>query len=101
MNKASATTPLAKTVRRATLGDIARRSGVHASTASAVLAGKTKERRISEEVAARVRQAAAEMDYAPNLLVHSIQRGRTHVLSFFNGYRNRDRRDFYMDALST
>jgi DNA-binding LacI/PurR family transcriptional regulator len=84
-----------------TLGDIARRSGVHPSTVSAVLAGKSKERRISPDVAARVEAAAAEMDYAPNLVAHSLQRGRTHVLSFFNGYRSRDRRDFYMDALNT
>ena len=90
---------LSKTSRRVTMSDIARKSGVHASTVSAVLAGKTKERRISEDVAARVLAAAAEMDFAPNLTAHSLQRGHTHVLSFFNGFRNRDWRDSYMDGL--
>lgn len=88
-----------KTSRRVTLGDIAQRSGVHASTVSAVMAGKAKERRISEDVAARVRAAAAEMDFAPSLTAHSLQQGHTHVLSFFNGSRNRDWRDAYMDGL--
>lgn len=89
-----------KTERRVTLSDIARRSGVHSSTVSAVLAGKIKERRISEDVASRVLAIAAEMDFAPNLMAHSLQRGRTHVLSFFDGFRNREWRDFYMDALT-
>lgn len=88
-----------KTSRRVTLGDIARRSGVHASTVSAVLAGKAKERRISEDVAVRVRAVAAEMDFAPSLTAHSLQQGHTHVLSFFNGFRNREWRDAYMDGL--
>jgi LacI family transcriptional regulator len=79
--------------------DIARRSGVHASTVSAVLADKAKERRISEDVVARVRAVAAEMDFAPSLTAHSLQQGHTHVLSFFNGFRNRDWRDAYMDGL--
>jgi len=81
------------------MSDIARKSGVHASTVSAVLAGKTKERRISKDVATRVLAAAAEMDFAPNLTAHSLQQGHTHVLSFFNGFRNRDWRDAYMDGL--
>ena len=92
--------PASRAERRVTLSDIARRSGVHASTVSAVLAGKTKERRISDEVAARVLAIAAEMDFAPNLMAHSLQRGHTQVLSFFNGFRNREWRDAYMDALT-
>ena len=86
--------------RRATLGDIARRAGVTAGTVSGVLKGKAKERRISDDVVERVRQAAAEIDYAPNLLVHSLRHGRTHIMSFFNGFRMRDKGDLYMDGLS-
>lgn len=101
MDKPSDNTRGSDAVRRATLGDIALECGVSVGTASAVLSGKTKERRISDDLAARIRQVAAEMDYAPNLLVRSIQRGRTHMLSFFNGFRSRERRDAYMDALTT
>ena len=87
--------------RRVTLSDIARQAGVSVSTASLVLADKAQERRISQEATLRVRQAAVRLDYSPNLLVRSLQRGRTHVLSFFNGFRSRSPNDLYMDRLST
>jgi DNA-binding LacI/PurR family transcriptional regulator len=86
---------------RVTLGDVAIRAGVSVSTASLVLADKAKERRISADVHQRVLLAAAELDYCPNLLVRSMQRGRTHVLSFFNSFRDRRANDLYMDHLST
>src|SRR5581483_10426873 len=86
---------------RPTLGDIARRAGVSVTTASLVLGDKAAKHRIAEETYQRVKQAAAELDYAPNLLVHSLQRGSTHILSFFNGYRHRGAQDLYMDTLST
>jgi len=89
-----------KPSQRVTISDVALRCGVHASTVSAVLAGKAKERRISEDVAARIRGISAEMDFAPNLTAHSLQQGRTHILSFFNGFRNREWRDAYMDGLT-
>jgi len=90
-----------KPARRVTLHDIAHQAGVTVGTVSGVLRGKTKERRISDEVAERVWKAAADMDYTPNLLVRSLQRGHTHILSFFNGFRSRDKRDAYMDTLTT
>lgn len=86
---------------RSTLNDIAKQAGVSVSTASAVLADKAKERRISEDVVQRVREFAAQMDYAPNLLVRSLQHGTTHVLSFFNGFRARNENDLYMERLMT
>ena len=90
-----------KTNRKATLHDIARNAGVTVGTVSGVLRGKAKERRISEEVAEKIWRVASEMDYAPNLLIRSLHRGHTNILAFLNGFRNRDRRDFYMDALTT
>lgn len=95
MNKTAAATG------RATLKDIARIAGVSVSTVSIVLTGKSVERRISAEVAQRVREVAAQQDYSPNLLMNSLRRGRTHVLSFYNGFGHRDRDDLYMDRLST
>lgn len=87
--------------KRSSLGDVARRAGVSLTTASLVLGDKGVQHRISEEVLQRVRHAAVELDYAPNRLVHSLQRGSTHILSFFSGFRNRDANDIYMDALSS
>jgi DNA-binding LacI/PurR family transcriptional regulator len=76
-------------------------AGVSVSTASLVLAGKSADRRISREVEERVRQIAHQQDYNPNLLVKSMQRGRTHVLSFYSSFRKREQNDLYMDRLST
>jgi DNA-binding LacI/PurR family transcriptional regulator len=88
-------------VRRTTLKDIAQIAGVSVSTASLVLAGKAATRRISPEVEQRVREIARQRDYTPNLLVRSMQRGRTNVLSFYSSFRLREPNDLYMDRLST
>lgn len=86
--------------RRTTLHDIATQAGVSTSTVSAALAGKASERRISAEVVARVQQCAQKLDYAPNRVVQTLQRGRSHILSFFNGFRTRGGNDLYIDRLS-
>ena len=86
---------------RPTLKDIARAAGVSISTVSIVLSGKASERRISTQVVQRVQSVAAQKDYAPNLLMHSLRQGRTQILSFYNGYGYRNRGDLYMDRLTT
>ena len=86
---------------RATLNDVAARAGVSRTTASFVLAGKAQEHRIAEATRARVIEAAIALDYSPNLLVHSMQAGRTHILTFFSAFRHRFPGDLYMDRLST
>jgi DNA-binding LacI/PurR family transcriptional regulator len=70
-------------------------------TVSGVLRDKAKERRISDEVVQRVLRIADQVDYAPNLLIRSLHRGNTHVISFLNGFRNLDRRHQYMAALTS
>jgi DNA-binding LacI/PurR family transcriptional regulator len=84
---------------RTTLKEIAQLAGVSVSTASLVLSGKGSERRISAEVEARVREVARQKDYSPNLLVRSMQRGRTHVLALYNAFQRREVGDLYMDRL--
>jgi len=86
---------------RATLTEVAARAGVSATTASLVLSGKAHHRRISAEAHTRVRLAAEELNYAPNLLVRSLRRGRTHIVSFYNSFRNRQSHDLYMDKLAS
>ncbi|CEK16401.1 transcriptional regulator, LacI family [Chthonomonas calidirosea] len=87
--------------RRATLAQVAKRAGVSKTTASFVLTGKADQHRISEEVLMRVRQAAIELDYVPNRLVHSLRRGATRILSFYNGFRNRSADDLYLDIFTS
>jgi DNA-binding LacI/PurR family transcriptional regulator len=72
---------------RATLSEVAQRAGVSTATASLALRGKAGQHRISDETYQRVRRAADELDYSPNLLVRSLQQGRTQILSFFNAFR--------------
>lgn len=86
---------------RATLADVASRAGVSRTTASLVLSGKHRQHRISEETCARVIEAAGTLDYSPNLLVRSMQRGRTNIITFLSAFRHRFRDDLYMDRLST
>lgn len=93
--------PTATKSGRVTLKDIARLAGVSVSTASTVLSGKGAQSRISAEVERRVREVANQHDYTPNLLVRSLQRGRTHVLSFYNAFGSHSRGDLYMDQLSS
>lgn len=93
--------PIANRTGRTTLKQIARLAGVSVSTASLVLSGKGSERRISADAARRVQEVALQQDYAPNLLVRSIRHGRTHVLSFYSSFRNRERDDLYMDRISS
>lgn len=92
---------LKRNQNRATLQAVADRAGVSVTTASLVLSGKHEDRRISESAQDRVLKAAADLNYAPNLLVRSLRKGRSHILAFYNGFLNRERSDLYMDKLST
>ncbi len=74
-------------------------AGVSVSAASVALSGKAVARRISPDAIERVKTAAAALDYSPNLLVRSIQRGRTNVISFLSGFRQLGNQDRYMDTL--
>ena len=85
---------------RATLAQVARQAGVSSATASLVLRGKGETHRIASATSLRVRRAAEELDYAPNLLVRSMQKGTTQVFSFFNTYRRpNEHDDVYMGRL--
>src|SRR5579863_8684747 len=86
---------------RTRLHEVASLAGVSVSTVSLVLAGKADRLRISESTRARVRGAAEDLNYAPNLLTRSLRRGRTHVLSFYSTFRLREESDLYMDTLSS
>ncbi len=86
---------------RATLKQVADRAGVSATTASLVLNGKAAHRRISAETHIKVQAAAQELNYAPNLLVRSLRKGRTHIISFYNGFREREASDLYIEKLGS
>lgn len=86
---------------RARLLEVAARAGVSATTASLVLSGKARDRRISDEAHERVQRAAQELNYSPNLLTRSLKRGHTRIVSFYNAFRNRESHDLYMKELAS
>ena len=63
----------------ATLHDVAREAGVSLATASRSLNGST--RRVNEEYRKRVLEAAARLDYSPNLSAQAVARGTTTTVA--------------------
>lgn len=86
--------------KRTTLTEVARVAGVSPATASMVLSGKGEGVRIASATAERVRAIAMDLDYSPNLLVRSLQKGSSGVLAFFSAFRVVASEDVYMDQLS-
>ena len=66
--------------RRVTLREVAQRAGVSPTTASFVLAGR-EDMRISADARLRVRRAAAELDYRPNLTARSLRTKVTRTIA--------------------
>jgi LacI family transcriptional regulator len=65
---------------RVSIKNIAEKTGVSNAAVSLVLNGKEKDGRISKLVADKVRQAAAEMNYRPNMAARSLRTGKTKTL---------------------
>ncbi|GAA4385168.1 LacI family DNA-binding transcriptional regulator [Agromyces bauzanensis] len=63
----------------ATLHDVAREANVSLATASRSLNGST--RRVNEEYRKRVLEAAARLDYSPNLSAQAVARGTTTTVA--------------------
>lgn len=68
--------------RRVTLADVAKLAGVSPTTASLVLSGRTRELRISRDVERRVVQAAADLQYRPNIVSVGLRTGTTRTIGF-------------------
>lgn len=66
---------------RTTMADVARRAGVSRTAVSLVLNNR-EGTRLSEEVADRVRAAAAELGYRPNLTARSLTTRRSQIVGF-------------------
>ncbi len=66
--------------RKTSLKDIANKIGVSASLVSYVLNGKDKENRVSEETATKIRKAAKELNYIPNLSARSLKTNKSHTI---------------------
>ena len=60
-----------------TIRDVAYRAGVSVGTASKAF---NRTGRLADETRSKVLQAADELNYAPNALIRSLQRGKTHTI---------------------
>ncbi|GAB3021638.1 LacI family DNA-binding transcriptional regulator [Spirosoma pulveris] len=65
---------------KVSIKDIAQKAGVSTALVSYVLNGKEKESRVGQEIAAKVRQIAAELNYQPSHLAKSLRSGKTHTI---------------------
>ena len=69
--------------KRATLADVARLAGLSTTTVSMVLNNRPNTR-LSADTAARVRAAAAELNYRPNPAARGLRLGKTRTVGFIS-----------------
>jgi LacI family transcriptional regulator len=67
-------------MKKVSIKDIAKLSGVSTSTVSFVLNGKAKEMRISEPIAEKIVEIAKRNGYHPNQLAVSLRTGKSKIL---------------------
>lgn len=66
--------------KKVLISDIARQLNISITTVSFVLNGKAQEKRISDDVAARVLKLVDELGYKPNQLAKSLRDGKTRII---------------------
>ncbi|MEL6608282.1 MAG: LacI family DNA-binding transcriptional regulator [Pseudomonadota bacterium] len=79
-------------MKKVTSSDVARLAGVSQSAVSRVFSGASA----SPETARKVREAAAELGYRPNVLARSLITGRSRIIGLVVAYLENP---FYPDAL--
>ena len=67
--------------KKISMQNIADAVGVARSTVSLVLNKKDKERRISEDIAKKIRNAAQDLNYHPNEIARSLRTGKTSTIA--------------------
>ena len=66
--------------KKVSLKDVANHVGVSTALVSYVLNNKEKKARIGEEMAHRIRKAAEELNYKPNLIAKSLKSGKSNTI---------------------
>lgn len=67
-------------MKKSTLNDVARTTGLSVTTISRVINGKSEEYRISEATREKVLRAIRELNYKPNLIAQSLRSSSTHTI---------------------
>ena len=76
--------------KRVTMADVAQRAGV-STTAVSLIMNDRQGTRLSEEAASRVRAAAEELGYRPNLTARALSTQKSHVIGFISDQVTTDR----------
>ncbi len=66
--------------KKVALKDVAQHIGVSTALVSYVLNGKEKEARVGADMVKKIRKAAADLHYQPNLIAKSLKMGRTKTI---------------------
>lgn len=66
--------------KKVSIKNIAESLGISTATVSLVLSGKASGGRVSDEIAAKIRETAKAMNYMPNGLARSLRMGRTNTI---------------------
>ncbi|MFN8205979.1 MAG: substrate-binding domain-containing protein [Bacteroidales bacterium] len=66
--------------KKVSLKDIAERVGVSTALVSYVINGQEKEKRVGKELANRIREVAAELNYQPNQIARSLRMKSTRTI---------------------
>jgi LacI family transcriptional regulator len=77
-------------VKRVTMADVAEHAGVSPTAVSLVLNNRVGTR-LSEDTARRVRKAAAELGYRPNLTARALSTQRSEVIGFISNLASTER----------
>jgi len=67
--------------KKSTIKDIAEQLGVSKALVSFVLTGKSKEKRISADMTAKVLNLAKQLNYKPNYLAKSLRTGKSNTIA--------------------
>lgn len=66
--------------KKVSLKDVARHVGVSTALVSYVMNGKEKQARVSAQMADKIRKAAADLKYYPNMIAKSLKSGKTNTI---------------------
>src|ERR1700744_6366382 len=66
--------------KRAALKDIAQKVGVSTALVSYVLNNQEEEKRVGKEIAIRIREVAAALNYTPNQIAKSLKTRKTNTI---------------------
>ncbi len=78
-------TPPTRRAPRVTLREVAERAGVSRSAVSFVMNGRT-DQRLSDDVFERVRRAADELGYRPNITAQTLRTGRSGTVALVSDF---------------